>query len=96
MNSRKYVGFLSLTESGQLEILEGLSDRNKERIGEWMDTVEVKEDFDGSPYIVSPFVGLPLYTSKDIAYSTNLLQDNIIMYMLCIYVIYFYIHYPKN
>ena len=96
MNSRKYVGFLSLTESGQLEILEGLSDRNKERIGEWMDTVEVKEDFDGSPYIVSPFVGLPLYTSKDIAYSTNLLQDNIIMYMLSIYVIYFYIHYPKN
>ena len=70
MTSEKYKRFLSLTEAGQLEILEGLSDRNKERIGEWIDTVEVKEDFDGSPYIVSPFVGLPLYTSKDIAYST--------------------------
>ena len=70
MTSEKYKRFLSLIEAGQLEILDGLSDRNKERIGEWMDTVEVKEDFDGSPYIVSPFVGLPLYTSKDIAYST--------------------------
>lgn len=47
-----------------------MSDRNKERIGEYIDTVEVKEDFDGSPYIVSPFVGLPLYTSNDIAYAT--------------------------
>ena len=70
MTSEKYKRFLSLTETGQLELLEGLSDRNKERIGEWIDTVEVKEDFDGSPYIVSPFVGLPLYTSKDIAYYT--------------------------
>ena len=70
MTSEKYKRFFSLTETGQLEILEGLSDRNKERIGEWLDDVEVKEDFDGSPYIVSPFVGLPLYTSKDIAYYT--------------------------
>ena len=70
MTSEKYKRFLSLIEAGQLEVLEGLSDRNKERIGEWIDTVEVKDDFDGSPYIVSPFVGLPLYTSKDIAYAT--------------------------
>ena len=34
MTSEKYKRFFSLTEAGQLEILEGLSDRNKERIGE--------------------------------------------------------------
>ena len=70
MTTEKYNRFLAFTETEQLEVLEGLSDRNKERIGEWMDTVEVKEDFDGEPYIVSPFLGLPLYTCKDIAYAT--------------------------
>jgi hypothetical protein len=70
MTSEKYKRFISLIESEQLETLDGLSSRNKERIGEWLDTVEIKEDFDGEPYVVSPFVGLPLYTRKDISYAT--------------------------
>jgi len=70
MTSEKYKRFITMTEPEQLETLDGLSQRNKERIGEWLDTVEIKEDFDGEPYVVSPFVGLPLYTRKDISYAT--------------------------
>jgi hypothetical protein len=69
MTKEKHNNYLALTEPEQLEILNGLSDRNKERIGEWLDTVEVKEDFDGEPYVVNPFVGVPLYTNKDISYA---------------------------
>lgn len=68
MTNEKYKRFITLTEPDQLKILDKLSDRNKQRIGEWLETVEVKEDFDGEPYVVSPFIGLPLYTNKDISY----------------------------
>jgi hypothetical protein len=70
MTIEKYKRFITMTEPEQLETLEGLSQRNKERIGEWLDTVEIKEDFDGEQYVVSPFAGLPLYTRKDISYAT--------------------------
>ena len=70
MTKEKHNNYLSLNEHEQLEILNGLSDKNKQRIGEWLDTVEVKEDFDGEPYVVNPFVGVPLYTNKDISYVT--------------------------
>jgi len=49
------------------KILDGLSYRNKERIGKWLDTVEVK-DVDGEPYIASPFWG-SIYIYKDVSYS---------------------------
>ena len=70
MTKEKHNNYLALTEPEQLEILNGLSDKNKQRIGEWLDIVEVKEDFDGEPYVVNPFVGVPLYTNKDISYAT--------------------------
>lgn len=70
MTKEKHNNYLSLNEHEQLEILNGLSNRNKQRIGEWLDIVEVKEDFDGEPYVVNPFVGVPLYTNKDISYIT--------------------------
>ena len=49
-------------------ILDGLSARNKQRIGKWLDTVEVKENVDGEPYIASPFWG-SIYIYKDVSYS---------------------------
>ena len=55
MTKEKHNNYLSLNEHEQLEILNGLSNRNKQRIGEWLDTVEVKEDFDGEPYVVNPY-----------------------------------------
>ena len=49
-------------------ILDGLSDRNKQRIGEWLDSVEVKENVYGEPYIASPFRG-SIYIYKDVSYA---------------------------
>lgn len=70
MTNEEHNRYLALTEPEQLDILNELSIRNKERIGEWLDTVEVKQDFDGEPYVVNPFIGVPLYTNKDISYAT--------------------------
>jgi hypothetical protein len=51
-----------------VKILDGLADINKQHIGEWLDTVEVKENADGEPYIASPFWG-SIYIYKDVSYA---------------------------
>lgn len=67
MTKTKHSDYLLLTEEGQLNILNGLSSENKERIGVWLDNVEVKENVDGEPYIASPFWGT-IYIYKDLSY----------------------------
>jgi hypothetical protein len=63
-DKRKHVFDFKPDRTGK--ILDGLSYRNKERIGRWLDTVEVK-DVDGEPYIASPFRG-SIYIYKDVSY----------------------------
>ena len=70
MTKKKHNEYLTLNEIEQLEILDRLSDQNKARIGKWLDTVEVKENIEGEPYVINPFVGLPLYTNTDLSYLT--------------------------
>ena len=67
MTIGKHNNFLIETESEQLKILNELSSRNKERIGIWLDKVEVNEDINKEPYIISPFYG-EIYINKDISY----------------------------
>jgi hypothetical protein len=50
-----------------VNILAGLSDINKQHIGKWLDSVEVKKDEHGEPYIESPFKG-SIYIYKDVSY----------------------------
>jgi hypothetical protein len=55
MTKGKHDNYLTLNITEQSELLDGLSTENKKRIGKWLDTVEVKENVDGEPYIISPF-----------------------------------------
>ena len=59
--------YLILNLTKQTELLDGLSTENKKRIGKWLDTIEVKENVDGEPYITSPFLGY-IFLYKDISY----------------------------
>jgi hypothetical protein len=69
MTKEKHDNYLTLNQTEQLEILDKLSDKNKKRIGEWLDSVEIKENVDGEPYIASPFWGY-IYLYRDISYAT--------------------------
>ena len=69
MTKDKHDNYLTLNQTEQLEILDKLSDKNKQRIGEWLDSVEIKENVDGEPYIASPFWGY-IYLYRDISYAT--------------------------
>jgi hypothetical protein len=69
MTKEKHDNYLTLNQTEQLEILDKLSDKNKQRIGEWLDSVEIKENVDGEPYIASPFWGY-IYLYRDISYAT--------------------------
>ena len=69
MTKGKHDNYLTLNLKEQSELLDGLSTENKKRIGEWLDTVEVKENVDGEPYIVSPFWGY-IYLYRDISYAS--------------------------
>jgi hypothetical protein len=69
MTKDKHDNYLTLNQTEQLEILDKLSDKNKQRIGEWLDSVEIKENVDGEPYIASPFWGY-IYINKDVSYAT--------------------------
>lgn len=69
MTKEKHDNYLTLNQTEQLEILDKLSDKNKQRIGEWLDSVEIKENVDGEPYIASPFWGY-IYINKDVSYAT--------------------------
>jgi hypothetical protein len=69
MTKEQHNNYLTLNETEQLKILDELSPKNKKHIGLWLDTVEVKEDINREPYIVSPFTGL-IYINKDISYIT--------------------------
>lgn len=53
--------YLILNLTKQTELLDGLSTENKKRIGKWLDTIEVKENVDGEPYITSPFWAIYFY-----------------------------------
>jgi hypothetical protein len=68
MTKEKHDNYLTLSENEQLKILDGLSTKNKKRIGEWLDTVEVKKDDYDEQYIASPFRGI-IYINKDISYA---------------------------
>jgi hypothetical protein len=68
MTKGKHDNYLTLNITEQSELLDKLSTENKKRIGEWLDTVEVKENVDGEPYIVSPFWGY-IYLYRDISYA---------------------------
>jgi hypothetical protein len=53
-----------------VKILDGLSKINKKRIGEWLDSVEVKVNVDGEPFIASPFSFRgTIYIFKDVSYA---------------------------
>jgi hypothetical protein len=67
MTKGKHDNYLTLNITEQLELLDGLSKENKKRIGKWLDTVEIKENVDGEPYIASPFWGY-IYLYRDISY----------------------------
>ena len=69
MTKGKHDNYLTLNITEQSELLDGLSTENKKRIGKWLDTVEVKENVDGEPYIASPFWGY-IYLYRDISYAT--------------------------
>lgn len=69
MTETKHNDYLLETKEGQLNILNGLSSKNKERIGVWLDNVEVKKNVVGEPYIASPFWG-SIYIYKDVSYLT--------------------------
>jgi len=68
MTKGKHDNYLTLNITEQSELLDGLSTENKKRIGKWLDTVEVKENVDGEPYIISPFWGY-IYLYRDISYA---------------------------
>ena len=68
MTKGKHDNYLTLNITEQSELLDGLSTENKKRIGKWLDTVEVKENVDGEPYIASPFWGY-IYLYRDISYA---------------------------
>ena len=68
MTKGKHDNYLTLNITEQSELLDGLSTKNKKRIGKWLDTVEVKENVDGEPYITSPFWGY-IYLYRDISYA---------------------------
>jgi len=72
MTKGKYINYLSLNETEQFAILDGLSDNNKLRIDKWLKTVVVKI-IDGEPYIENPLQytsGLHLYINRDSSYPT--------------------------
>jgi len=53
---KKHDNLFKFKSNSTVKILDGLSKKNKKRIGEWLDSVEVKENLDGEPYITSPFL----------------------------------------
>jgi hypothetical protein len=72
MTKGKYINYLSLNETEQFAILDGLSDNNKLRIDKWLKTVVVKI-IDGEQYIENPLQytsGLHLYINRDSSYPT--------------------------
>jgi hypothetical protein len=69
MTKGKHDNLFNFKLNRRVNILDRLSDRNKKRIGEWLDSVEVKENVHGEPYISSPFWG-SIYIYKDASYAT--------------------------
>lgn len=67
-DKRKKDILFNLKSKRRVNILDELSSRNKERIGKWLDSVEVKKNVDGEPYIESPFWG-SIYIYKNVSYS---------------------------
>ncbi len=57
MTKEQHDNLFNFKSNRRVNILYGLSERNKKRIGEWLDSVEVKENVHGEPYIASPFRG---------------------------------------
>jgi hypothetical protein len=68
MTKEQHDNLFNFTSNRRVNILDGLSERNKKRIGEWLDSVEVKENVHGEPYIASPFRG-SIYIYKDVSYA---------------------------
>jgi hypothetical protein len=68
MTKEQHDNLFNFTPNRRVNILDGLSERNKKRIGEWLDSVEVKENVHGEPYIASPFRG-SIYIYKDVSYA---------------------------
>jgi hypothetical protein len=73
---KKHDNLFNFKSNSTVKILDGLSKKNKKRIGEWLDSVEVKENLDGEPYITSPFlnsISTPflgsIYIYKDVSYA---------------------------
>ena len=67
LTKEEHDNYLILNLTEQTELLDGLSTENKKRIGEWLDSVEVKEIVDGEPHITSPLWG-HIYLYKDVSY----------------------------
>jgi hypothetical protein len=57
MTKEQHDNLFNFKSNRTVKITDGLSDINKKRIDEWLDSVEVKENVHGEPYIASPFQG---------------------------------------
>jgi hypothetical protein len=68
MTKEQHDNLFNFKSNKTVKILDGLANINKQHIGEWLDTVEVKKDADGEPYIASPFRG-SIYIYKDVSYA---------------------------